>query len=373
MRRFLTAAYVLFVAGIALVVLSRPLYNWDILPYMGLALAFENPEPITLHARTYAAARAEIPPAKFAALTDSMHAFRGKAARDPFFFREQLRLYAVKPLYVQAVRLCAAVGIPLTRATVMPSALSYVVLCLLLLVWIARIMPGLSGIVVSGTLAVLPFLLEAAGSSTPDLLCGLLLLSGTYMLMERERVSMGLALLTGGVLSRLDAVLFAVAIVGYVAAYRKARRTTCVIWGAAMIAGIAGFMGLERIDPGRFITFLSSAELTAGTAGAGLLSGYWVTLTNGLRSLTLSALAPVVFVAVCTLYIRVSGKPARRLDPSSVLLLVILAHVFVRFLLHPVVEDRFLIANYLVVAILFLKTLVEVLPGRRTGEPPQPA
>jgi hypothetical protein len=78
-------------------------------------------------------------------------------------------------------------------------------------------------------------------------------------------------------------------------------------------------------------------------------------------------------VGLVTLYARTRLRIAPLRDPVSFLLLLIFGHIGTRFLLHPTLDDRFLIADYVLVLILCLSTVQDILAARPQDVPRLPA
>src|SRR5688500_10068018 len=100
----------------------HPGYNWDMLPYMGIVLEYEG--DTTVHEQVYTIAKTELPPTAFTQLTDSTVPYRSAVYHSPELFRKQLPFYVVKPLYTRMVQWFYLAGLPLTKATVMPSLIA---------------------------------------------------------------------------------------------------------------------------------------------------------------------------------------------------------------------------------------------------------
>ena len=91
------AALALFFLGLARTVRQLALHpelNWDMLPAMALALEWETKDPVELHQRTYALAKAELAPEVYAQLTAP--GVRAVRAEDPAAFHEHVLEFLAK-------------------------------------------------------------------------------------------------------------------------------------------------------------------------------------------------------------------------------------------------------------------------------------
>jgi hypothetical protein len=82
---------------------KRPEYNWDMLPYMAIALQHDMHDPKAIHDSVYALAGRMVPSPEFRELTDGGLAYRRKMAGNAWEFQSQLPYYVVKPLYTRQV------------------------------------------------------------------------------------------------------------------------------------------------------------------------------------------------------------------------------------------------------------------------------
>ena len=84
-------------------VLSKhPRYNWDLLGYVAVSMAYEEKDPETIHLKAYEAVKESVPDKKFSTLIGKngsrMHArYRTAMASHPDFFIQQLPFYSGKP------------------------------------------------------------------------------------------------------------------------------------------------------------------------------------------------------------------------------------------------------------------------------------
>ena len=87
----------------AIFAFRHPYYNWDMLPYMALALKMDHIDSNALHKLTFSVAKADIPAVEYGYLTGGE--YREKMAESPADFYSQLPFYVVKPFYIWMVYL----------------------------------------------------------------------------------------------------------------------------------------------------------------------------------------------------------------------------------------------------------------------------
>ena len=75
----------------------KPLYNWDLIPYVGLSLRYTGWEPKTLREKAYAVVQERTPPDVFRELMGEGHpdrTYRAAVAADTETFLQQLPFYS---------------------------------------------------------------------------------------------------------------------------------------------------------------------------------------------------------------------------------------------------------------------------------------
>lgn len=363
--------FALLLARTARALARAPETNWDMLPAMALALEWEEDDPVELHRRTYAAARAELPPATFAELTSA--GVRQARFRDPLAFHEHLPFYRARVLYSLGVYALHRLGAPLSSATYLVPIASFVACALLFLLWARRHLPLPAAALFALGLAHLPALLNQAGTSSADALATLCLCAGAYALLERRSWlgAAGLLLLSLG--ARPDGViLIAFLAAGLLALQPREQRPPAralATW--VVLAGLV-YLGLTRhageygwwpliqisfvekavhpaalptaVDWGQYLAIL--ARQVASLPGEGYV-------TTGGGEVTGSTLA-FLFAAVAALLVVDAWPRARDARRHAALLAALLATYLVRFALFPQLWDRFLAPFYALVPLCAL-------------------
>lgn len=364
---------------------EAPLRNWDMLPAMALALEWGEPDPVALHQRTYAAARAELPPRTFEALVAP--GVRQARFQDPAAFHEHLAFYRSRVLYTLAVRALHGLGVPLTAATWRVSIACWAAVAVLFLVWARRIVPLPLAAAVALGLAHLPALLNLAGTSSADGLALLLTCLGAWALLERRAFALGAAFLVLAIGARPDAAI----LLGCVAlafrfglppgeghsegsGERPSPRavTAALVLGAALTLGLRRFSGEYGWWPLIQISFVEKAVHPSALPTAVDWGEYFAILGRQLALLpgdgyvkpanevTGSTLVfPWLALAALGLWL---GARERRVQAFLAALLVA---YLARFLLFPQVWDRFYAPFYALVPL----ALLTLLGARRMAEP----
>lgn len=368
------AALLLFVALLARTVaqLARaPEHNWDMLPAMALALEWEERDPVELHRRTYAAARAELGPEEYRKLVATP--VTQARERDPAAFHEHLAFYRSRVLYTLAVWALHRLGTPLAAATYGVSLASYALLAGLFLLWSARRLPLALAAVFALGLAHAPAFLNQAGMSTADGLATLLLCAGAYVWLEQGKLAPAAAIWTLAIAARPDTVILvgflAAAVFALLAPQKRPRARTLALWlgtaalfylGLTRFAGEYGWWPLMQISfvekavhPSELATAVDWAQYRAILArqlAALPGEGYVTTPAGEVTGSTL--IFPCAALAALGLWRAWPEERAQR--RSAALLGALLATYLVRYLLFPQPWDRFFAPFYALVPLCLL-------------------
>jgi hypothetical protein len=189
---------------------TRPSYNWDILAYAGVVLDDGKVSPEALHAEVYRIASEEIPEEEYRMMVDTTHQLRHEVLRSPERFYQFLSYFRVKPLYAGLCNLFYSIGVPLTKATVLPSILGIFVLALLLFYRFSRNFPSWAAAILGLSMLCMPPVLEAARLSTPDALSAVVLLGAFLVYLYGANVYWFMLLVVIAVLARLDNAIVAI-------------------------------------------------------------------------------------------------------------------------------------------------------------------
>ena len=347
-------ATVLILLIVSVLLATRPYYNWDMFRYMALALD-DGSIPFTdIHHQVFFDAKEQMPTEDFAAVTLR----RPELLDDPEKFRETLRYFQVKPGYVLVVKALYKLGVPLTAATYLPSIAAYFLLGCLLLFTQRDLAPIISSLSVLIIMA-LPPVVEGARLSTPDMLATLLVMTG-LLLFFSGKTSWALGALLLSVTIRPDAILpgFLLISVGLVTRRLK------------LIPAVAGFMGLTITmlvclgDLNLLPEYLfTGSDYSPEWSWAKAAGEYRDSLFSGLRSwVTTKALTGFMASSV---YLYLNRSNSIRENPWKAMVLLALVLYPLRFLLHPQMEDRFLLVSYVIVAMAFIRWLNSAPFSRR--------
>jgi len=362
--------YCLVIFCAAFAALKKPAYNWDMLPYMGVVLSYNNNAGIdAVHRQVYAAAKSQVPENFYQRMVDPSNAYRNGVAQSAETFRSQLPFYIVKPLYTRLAYWFYRMGANLTTATVWPSVIAY---CLTGLLFFHSCKKYWSvGYACAGSILVMLSspLITAAGLSTPDAVSGLLLFSAVYLLTETKSLAGACVVLLLSVFARLDNILPAAGILAAIfltnkrnykmPAGKMAFIAAMLLLVYFLVAGNARAYGWSILYYPAFVKQLN----TSYTANASFnFSGYAglvkAQLTSGLYFSFLS-----VFLFLTIYYLWNIPFSTKQLSLEQLLAVLFVLIIVLRFVLQPLINDRLYIPYYLSLIIFLVKKNARLQEG----------
>lgn len=337
---------------LAIMGVTAPLYNWDLINYVAAAYTSAGLSGRALSERVYADVRAEVGPTTFATLVTGE--YRQAVWRDPEALRQQVPIARIRVFYVALMQLLHRAGASLPQATYVISAAATAGAALVLGMLCRTL--GLSPLLVPLVVASCGYV-RLARLSTPDALACLGALTTMWLwLSGRAGAYLVAALLP---LVRSDFVLLPalLAAVDVVAARRRAVAMVAALvaggiylWVNVMAGGygwrmllhltfiVGAFPYPERLplssDLGPYLRVYWRGVLSVlghphVLIYAGALVAYWQTrLRHPMPQGQAGALGVMTaFVAVHWLFFPVYGERFFS-APASVVLLVLVAHVW---------------------------------------------
>ena len=344
---------------------KHPAYNFDILGYMALVLDEEKQHsPEELHRLTYAEAKRKLPEAVFLQLTDST-TFRGGLAKDPAKFSSLLPIYQVKPLYILLAYAAYRTGIPLDKATVMPSLLAFLLTGALIFYWLSRYLGLAKGFVAAFLLMYSVFSINLAALSTPDYLSAFFFLSSLYFILENRNFILFLLLALAAVFSRLDNVINYFFILSFFCFHPrwkwiplKQYLLALTILGASYIFIIMAGSSFDW-NFFNYFDYAKRIDFSRNFDQAYSLGDHFGLMVSKLATAMISShFSFFLFLAV--LIMAFPGTSLRKPHFPQAFTLLLIAVILLRFLLLPDLSDRFYFSFY----ILLILMLVRMIKGK---------
>jgi hypothetical protein len=203
LSRLAIIPYACFFLLLSAYAVLQPEYTWDLLGYIGSSV--DSTDARMIHNVAFDAIR------PFAAKKDIQvdNPYRVDIAANPYHFAEQLPFYSIKPLYVALIKGEHRLGMPFPKAAVAISALSNLLLALLLWRWLSAYLGGLPLATACTLIMLSPNILELSRWATPDCLATLVAALALYLILERRLYFWGCSFLVLDVWVRTDVLVLA--------------------------------------------------------------------------------------------------------------------------------------------------------------------
>ena len=360
----LTVFYLLSIALIGFYNFKKPLYNWDILPYMAIVLSYDHSDPALIHDSTYAIARHDFPVAVYEQLSDGGIQYRRTMASDKTAFYHQLPFYAVKPLYSGIIYFLHKMGIPLVESTLIPSWLAYILIGFLILIWIKKYLSFYYSLVICFLVMISSIMLNPLRISTPDSLSAFFVFGSVYFLIEKKLILWGLLFFILAILTRLDNFIFAffsITIIAVTNSWHSKVSWKKYLYWLSLLA-FAFFMTTTNVlrfgwSLFYYPTFFKWLNLPYSFNETFHISDYFsLALSHGMAGLYYSNIVLFFALALITLMENKTFQ-LRSLSLGQLLVCVMLLSMMFRFILQPVIDDRFYIGYYLCIIVLIAKEI----------------
>ena len=351
MKRLIILFYFAILLFLSIVFYLKPQYNWDMLPYMDLSMESNSTDIKAIHSDVYRIAKAELPHDKFTALIDSSNYYRHSTATDTEVFQHELSFYKTRPLYVWMISAFHRAGIPLTKATILPSVLAFFLIGLLIYFWPASKThpPGppllkkraggdywnLAYLIFSLLIMVSPFIGDTARLSTPDLITAFFLLAGVWVLVEFRSVFGASLPFFLAMLTRYDCILFVILILAWhIITERKRFLSWLPLAGGMILITILQFGEILFILRHVFFIMSASKRLTY-SIGGNIFYDYGKSLAQGLPSFFHSQVALISIILLATIIHQRRVLHTGWKDPFILLPIFGYAYIPLRFIFHP--------------------------------------
>lgn len=361
-KNFILIIYCLAISGAAAYSLEKPVYNWDILPYMGVVLSYDKADVNIIHSEVYAAAKEQIPHVFFGRLVDSSNAYRNNAAQNPPVFHAQFPFYVVKPLYTGMAWLFYKAGVSLSLSTVWPSVIAYFFTGLVLFCWLKKYWSVWYSCAAGILIMLSPPLLTVAGLSTPDALSGLLVFTAVYFLTEKKSAITVFVFLVMAIFARLDNIIPAMCLLPFIFFTGKGGQKISAVMNLFLLSGLllAYFIISAKTRAFGWSIFFYPAFIkqlnVSYTAGSSFdFAAYMELVKSQLATGSFFSFISVFFFLVLVLLRNTSLFSFNKLTMEQMLAIVFVVIIVVRFVLQPLIADRIYVPYYLSVIAFSVK------------------
>lgn len=350
----------LLLLAITLIAYFVPYYDWDLVAYVGSAIALQEHDSKLIQQQAYAAVRAEIPDDDYADIANGSE-FRHDVAQNAKHFREQLRFYQIRPLYIWTIAALHRIEIGYVQATRVISAAALFFIGILVQGWLRRYVGEIQAAVCAILLLLAPVLIASARTGSPDALSAFVLLLGVYFSIERDAQLIGSALLLLSLALRTDNVLFVLIFLG-VEMFRGIARRTRLTAASAMLAAVAIVVTINHAENNYPWSVLMQNTATPIVNPADVspkisISDYFGAVHDMLDEARENSVTVFPFIAAIALFS--SRTPNRLKRLVKIVLLSWAAHIII----FPHMEDRYFIAGAAMIGIAAAAGLMKFETG----------
>jgi len=332
-----------------------PYYDWDLVAYTGSAIALKERDPGAIQKKAYDALKRELPQDDYADIVSGSD-FRNDVSHDAGHFRQQLRLYQIRPMYIRLLAAFHGAGIGYVKATRVISAVAFAFIGILLFIWARSYIGEWQAAICVPLLLIAPAIFGSARIGTPDELSALVVLLGTFELVERQRLLLGTALLFTSLFLRTDNVIFvflllAVSAVVNGRARLRAWATVFAMISVVIVVSINHFehsYAWSVLMQNTATPIVNPAEVTSTISAADYFGAVYDMIDEARES---SALVFPFLAAIALLSSRTTTKMKR-------LVVVVLVSWIAHLALFPHIEDRYFIAGAAIIGVAVLSSLL---------------
>ncbi|MGH2612532.1 MAG: hypothetical protein ACRDFB_05730, partial [Rhabdochlamydiaceae bacterium] len=243
-----------------------------------------------------------------------------------------------------------------------PSIIVYFLIGLLLFYWLGSHFKPLFALLSSLLIMYTPFMIRIAGLSTPDALSSFLLFAAFYFIIERPSFIFLFIFFLLAIFARLDNIVTCLIILSFLFFYRKwEERITLLQYGTTAGALVACYFVITWFTVRPFgwniafyPAFTHNLNLVYQHNPAFSLKKYAALAYS--RAITAVVYYQFTLFAFLALLVAVPAfKPNHKLRFEQWFALLLIFVALFRFVLYPVLADRFYISFYLCILILLVK------------------
>lgn len=335
-KRFYDILLVIFALAFVLFTARKPIYNWDMIAYMGVVEEYSVHDIQKVHDNVYKTVQAEIPTTVFAGLTDHEED-RYECLTDANVFHDELSFFRAKPLYTFLVYLFHKAGVPFVMSTLIPSIIAGIIMLLLVYTWLCVYLKRPLALIATVLLALMPPFAELVRFSTPDALSNLILLWSAY-LIATNKINRWLVLsLCLSLVARVDNFVFVMVAIFFV--YMNGRVKLDVRMLSIVGVGLLGVIGIPMLFGDAFTWFTKFAFLFSISDYA----HHWKMVLYEIRT------SQYILMVLFSIFLLYNG------DKQTVRVVKIIVVTFiVRLFLFPSIQERFFVGFEFIIAILLI-------------------
>jgi hypothetical protein len=350
-------AYLGFLCLVAVVCYSKPLNNFDVLPYTVTVGVCNGQTFEQAQAHAYELVKRRVTTAEYHLLTDGDSTYRTTLQRDAVAMGEQIPFYSVKSGYITALRFFPD---PVIGTRIL-AVLGYLLMGIMVWLLLAEILSGWKLLAASALIMLTPAALEPARLATPDTLGCAFMLTALYAGCRNHWIAaMGSAVVA--LWFRPDAVIFAVLLLGVAWWHNESRVAVAIMASLTLVSYFVTTLGAYNWTTLFQHSFVGWITYPTDVVIRFKLSTYLVRLVRGFLSPQVSGLAAYLILLPWAL------KSSRWRWGLGLLATYSVLH----YIAQPATDLRFFMAPCLMLAIAAVTSWqqpaanLDLLPARAT-------
>jgi hypothetical protein len=389
-RRAATLCAIAYLAFFSVYLSERPVYDWDVLAYMAVALRIEGVPAARIHDETYDLLRSSIPHAWVDNLSGNFNpeaiavdpspqwmgdiGLRQDWAAHSDSFAAQLPFFSVKPLYPALMALGNSIGLSLIESGLIVSAISYFLIGVIFYAWFLERMPPFVALGAMALLILNPWLVPLARVIGPDILSIAFVLGGAYFAIKGRPVTSAIIFVLS-ITARPENVLYA----GIFLCYLGIVQSLSLLWtGVFLVLALAVYKGISTIGNNYgwktlfyyvFVNRSARPGVAAPPIGIhSLLAAYLGRLDRIIFGGGESPVFALVGFGVLCLKLGVDSLTESIKDKYTQLVLVATVAAIARMILLPTEAYRGLLPSYMLVTVAFLNVCASACTQLRAAK-----
>jgi hypothetical protein len=358
---FFAALVIVFAVLLFQLANQKPYYNWDIIPYIAIALNYQSDDIEFVHKETYRHLQKSVNDQTYKQLTIN-GTYRSQIAQNPHFLAEQLPFYAVKPGYPWLIAALSILNVPPVEASVIISRIFYALTMLLIFSWLRLTCGDIPSAIITSLLFSTPFLTSLARLSTPDAIALFLISLSFCLILQMEKIKIGLSFLLIAIFFRPDTMLLLVLVcISYTFASVGKTKGLLVFAAAGLgvylvISYIAGSYSISTLLAHSQNPMFEPSKYISSWGFSDYISYYWIYFRHAVLYTYLSYYF-LGFVVIA--FLAAKSHNDKILAVASATLVFMCCH----WIAHPMEKERTLAFTFL----LFIPLTLEVF-HTYTGE-----
>ena len=338
-----TICFLAVIACAAVLGYRKPMGNWDMLGYAGVAFSADSSEYDSIHHRTYSTAKVALRELFDSPASPPDYGYADDMRNNAAHFTEQLPFYSNRLGYILLLRFLRKFGLDFFTGMRLVSAASFFLLGPVTLLWMTRLKVPVGFAAPVSTLMLLsPHMLGLCRLGTPDAISTLCVTTGLYLVSETNVQGLGIGLSLGSLLLRTDSIVLFLFILGYLACTRtpagKLPARVAVGTGAAAVGlvlainRLSGTYGLATLFHHTFVTLMK----TPGETKVAMTPALYL---SGIRRLFGELLGRQFFLL--SMLIGCLALASSFTPRNKNMCLALFGAVLARLIVFPCPEDRF--------------------------------